>query len=97
MGGEVLDVQIADLNDKHFSEIEKALHHHKMIFFREQSLSLADQERFTVVLVNSGPMHTPLGCLTIPISSRSKRSRRSQKWYLWWVHTDSPFLNAHLH
>ena len=52
MGGEVLDVQIADLNDKHFSEIEKALHHrcwsnHCRLLIRNVSL---------VVLVNSGPM-----------------------------------------
>ena len=48
MGGEVLDIQIADLTDNCFLEIEKALHHHKMIFFRDQSLSLADQENFTL-------------------------------------------------
>ncbi|HBX26531.1 MAG TPA: hypothetical protein DEF72_03765, partial [Gammaproteobacteria bacterium] len=48
MGGEVLDIQIADLTENCFLEIEKALHHHKMIFFRDQSLSLADQENFTL-------------------------------------------------
>lgn len=96
MGGEVLDVQIADLNDKNFSEIEKALHHHKMIFFREQSLSLADQERFTRRFGEFGtdayttgmPGHPDIQPVVKEVDTKSKMVFGGG-W-----HTDSPFLEC---
>ena len=96
MGGEVLDVQIADLNDKNFSEIEKALHHHKMIFFREQSLSLADQERFTRRFGEFGtdayttgmPDHPDIQPVVKEVDTKSKMVFGGG-W-----HTDSPFLEC---
>ncbi|MDB3997986.1 TauD/TfdA family dioxygenase [Litorivicinus sp.] len=96
MGGEVLDVQIADLNDKNFSEIEKALHHHKMIFFREQSLSLADQERFTRRFGEFGtdayttgmPDHPDIQPVIKEVDTKSKMVFGGG-W-----HTDSPFLEC---
>ena len=96
MGGEVLDVQIADLNDKHFSEIEKALHHHKMIFFREQSLSLADQERFTRRFGEFGTDAYTTGMPDHPdIQPVVKEADTKSKMVFgggW--HTDSPFLEC---
>ena len=96
MGGEVLDVQIADLNDKNFSEIEKALHHHKMIFFRDQSLSLADQERFTRRFGEFGtdayttgmPDHPDIQPVVKEVDTKSKMVVGGG-W-----HTDSPFLEC---
>ena len=96
MGGEVLDVQIADLNDKNFSEIEKALHHHKMIFFREQSLSLADQERFTRRFGEFGTDAYTTGMPDHPdIQPVVKEADTKSKMVFgggW--HTDSPFLEC---
>ena len=96
MGGEVLDVQIADLSDKQFSEIEKALHHHKMIFFREQSLSLADQERFTRRFGEFGTDAYTTGMPDHPdIQPVVKEADTKSKMVFgggW--HTDSPFLEC---
>ena len=96
MGGEVLDVQIADLNDKNFSEIEKALHHHKMIFFREQSLSLADRQRFarrfgefgTDAYTTGMPDHPDIQPVVKEVDTKSKMVFGGG-W-----HTDSPFLEC---
>ena len=96
MGGEVLDVQIADLNDKHFSEIEKALHHHKMIFFREQSLSLADQERFTRRFGEFGTDAYTTGMPDHPDIQPVVKEADTQSKMIFgggW-HTDSPFLEC---
>ena len=96
MGGEVLDVQIADLSDKQFSEIEKALHHHKMIFFREQSLSLADQEHFTrrfgqfgTDAYTTGMPHHPDIQPVIKEADTKSKMVFGGGW-----HTDSPFLEC---
>lgn len=48
MGAEVRGAQIGKLSDAQFAEIEDALYRHKMIFFRDQDMSHADQENFTL-------------------------------------------------
>ena len=48
MGAEIRDVQISALTDAQFLEIEDALYRHKMIFLRDQDMSHADQESFTL-------------------------------------------------
>jgi taurine dioxygenase len=48
MGAEVRDVQVAELDDAAFEEVRGALFRHKMVYFRDQSMSHADQERFTL-------------------------------------------------
>lgn len=48
MGAEIRNVQISQLSDAQFLEIEDALYRHKMIFFRDQSMSHGDQENFTL-------------------------------------------------
>ncbi len=48
MGAEIKGVDISDLNGAQFAEIEDALYRHKMIFFRGQAISHADQESFTL-------------------------------------------------
>jgi alpha-ketoglutarate-dependent taurine dioxygenase len=48
MGAEVKGVDLAGLTDAQFTEIEHALFRHKMIFFRDQQLSHADHESFSL-------------------------------------------------
>lgn len=94
MGGEVLNTQIKDLSDDAFKEIEKALHHHKMIFFREQLLSLSDQEQFTLRFGEFGtdaytkgmPKHPDIQPVIKEATTKSKMIFGGG-W-----HTDSPFL-----
>lgn len=94
MGGEVLDVQITDLTDASFGEIEQALHHHKMIFFRNQTLSLTDQELFTLRFGEFGTDAYTRGMPNHPdIQPVVKEAGTKSKMIFgggW--HTDSPFL-----
>ena len=94
MGGEVLDIQIADLTEKSFLEIEKALHHHKMIFFRKQSLSLADQETFTLRFGEFGTDAYTKGMTGHPDVQPviKEASTKSKMIFGGGWHTDSPFL-----
>jgi alpha-ketoglutarate-dependent taurine dioxygenase len=50
MGAEVKGVDLAQLSDAQFAEIEHALYRHKMIFFRDQRISHADHESFSLRL-----------------------------------------------
>jgi alpha-ketoglutarate-dependent taurine dioxygenase len=47
MGAEVVGVQVAEIDDATFAEIESALFRHKMLFFREQQLSHGEQATFS--------------------------------------------------
>jgi taurine dioxygenase len=47
MGAEICGVSLADLSDEAFAEIEAALFRHKMIYFRDQQITHADQEAFS--------------------------------------------------
>jgi taurine dioxygenase len=47
MGAEICGVSIADLSDAAFAEVEAALFRHKMIYFRDQAISHAEQEAFS--------------------------------------------------
>jgi taurine dioxygenase len=47
MGAEIERVNLRELDDVRFAEIEDALYQHKMIFFRDQALSCEDQENLT--------------------------------------------------
>lgn len=48
MGCEVKGVDVARLGDAQFAEIEHALFRHKMVFFRDQQISHADHEAFSL-------------------------------------------------
>ena len=48
MGAEVKGVDLARFTDAQFAEIEHALFRHKMIFFRDQEISHADHEAFSL-------------------------------------------------
>ena len=47
MGAEIRGVDISTVTDDQFQEIESALFRHKMIFFRDQEISHADQAGFS--------------------------------------------------
>jgi alpha-ketoglutarate-dependent taurine dioxygenase len=47
MGAEIVGVDCAQVTDAQFAEIEQALFRHKMIYFRRQKLSHADQSVFS--------------------------------------------------
>ena len=47
MGAEIRGVSIADLSEAAFAEVQAALFHHKMIYFRDQEITHADQEAFS--------------------------------------------------
>ena len=48
MGAEVTDVDLADLADDQFAEIEQALYRHGLLVFRHQQMGHADQEALTL-------------------------------------------------
>lgn len=48
MGAEIKGVDLARLADAQFAEIEHALFRHKMIFFRDQQITHADHEAFSL-------------------------------------------------
>ena len=48
MGAEVTGVNLAQLTDAQFVEIEHALFRHKMIFFRDQQITHAEHESFSL-------------------------------------------------
>jgi taurine dioxygenase len=48
MGAEVKGVDLAAVTDDQFAEIQHALFRHKMIFFRDQQISHADHESFSL-------------------------------------------------
>ena len=48
MGAEICGVQMSKLSNEQFAEIRNALFRHKMIYFREQHITHADQEAFSL-------------------------------------------------
>jgi len=47
MGAEIRGVDIAGIDDETFAEVEDALFRHKMLYFRDQQITHADQEAFS--------------------------------------------------
>lgn len=48
MGAEIRGVDLSNLNDETFNEIQDALYRHKLIFFRDQDISFTDHENITL-------------------------------------------------
>ena len=94
MGAEVKGVQIAAVTDEQFAEIADALYHHKMLFLRDQDMSVDDQERFTLRFGPHGkdayttgmPGHPDVQ----PVIKEAEDRVLSVFGGNW--HTDSPFL-----
>ena len=95
MGAEIRGVDVAQVSDAMFAEIEHALFRHKMIFFRAQNIDDAEHKHSAGASVPSPKMPTPWACAAIPRCSRSSRkptTRSAMVFGSGW-HTDSPFLS----
>ncbi len=94
MGAEIQGVQIKDVDDASFKDIEDALYRHKMLYFRDQDMSLSDQERFTLRFGEFGTdAYTP-GIEGHPNVQRVVKEADMRVPMIFggsW-HTDSPFL-----
>ena len=94
MGLELLDLDLANLSDAQFAEVQDALWRHKMIFARGQSLDHAAHEGFALrwgpfapdAYTHGVPGHPGVQPLIKEADARSKGLFGSG-W-----HTDSPFL-----
>jgi len=94
MGAKVSGVDLSHLGDEAFAEIADALYRHGMIYFRDQSISHADQESFTMRFGAFGtdaytkglPEHPNVQPVVKEAETRLKMIF-GEGW-----HTDSPFL-----
>jgi len=94
MGAEICDVDVPNMTDEQFAEVRDALFRHKMIYFRNQKLSHADHEVFSLrfgpfaedAYTSGVPDHRNVHPLIKEADDRSKHVF-GEGW-----HTDSPFL-----
>jgi taurine dioxygenase len=94
MGAEIRGVQLSQLTDAQFAEIEQALYRHKMIYFRGQKMDHGDHEAFTLrfgpfaedAYTSGVPGHRNVHPLIKEADDQSK-AIFGGGW-----HTDSPFL-----
>jgi len=94
MGAEICDVDVPNMTDEQFAEVRDALFRHKMIYFRNQKLSHADQEVFSLrfgpfaedAYTSGVPDHRNVHPLIKEADDKSKHVF-GEGW-----HTDSPFL-----
>jgi len=96
MGAEVRGVQIKGLTDEQFLEIEDALYRHKMIFFRDQTMSHEDQESFTLRFGKFGIDAYTTGTHgheNVQPVIKEADTRTKLIFGSGW-HTDSPFLDT---
>ena len=94
MGAEICGVRMSDLSDAQFAEIRDALFRHKMIYFRDQSISHGDQEAFSL---RFGPFAADAYTKGVPGHAnvqpliKEADARAGMVFGAGW-HTDSPFL-----
>lgn len=96
MGAEILGVRLAALTDAQFAEVRAALFRHKMIYFRDQTLSHAEHERFSLRFGPFAPNAYARGLEGHPDIQpviREANERPGMIFGSGW-HTDSPFLPA---
>ena len=94
MGAEIRGADMSNLNDAQFAEIRDALFRHKMIYFRDQTISHADQEAFSLrfgpfaedAYTKGVPRHVNVQPLI-----KDADTRTGMVFGSGW-HTDSPFL-----
>jgi len=94
MGAEICDVDVPNMTDEQFAEVRDALFRHKMIYFRNQKLSHADHEVFSLrfgpfaedAYTSGVPGHQNVHPLIKEADDKSKHVF-GEGW-----HTDSPFL-----
>ncbi|HEY2658356.1 MAG TPA: TauD/TfdA family dioxygenase [Caulobacteraceae bacterium] len=94
MGAEICGVRMSDLSDAQFAEICDALFRHKMIYFRDQSISHGGQEAFSL---RFGPFAQDAYTQGVPGHAnvqpliKEADARAGMVFGAGW-HTDSPFL-----
>ncbi|HEY0106943.1 MAG TPA: TauD/TfdA family dioxygenase [Rhizomicrobium sp.] len=94
MGAEIRGVDLAAITDAQFAEVRDALFRHKMIYFRDQTISHADQEAFSL---RFGPFAEDAytkgvpGHVNVQPVIKEADSRTGMVFGSGW-HTDSPFL-----
>ncbi|HHX82319.1 MAG TPA: TauD/TfdA family dioxygenase [Pseudomonadaceae bacterium] len=94
IGAEVQGVDLSRIDDAQFEQLKRALFHYKIVFLRNQQLSLADQERLTLrfgefgtdAYTQGSPGHPNVQTLLKEASTVVDRVF-GEGW-----HTDSPFL-----
>ncbi len=94
MGAEIRGVDLADLSDEQFADVEAALFAHGMIFFRDQHIDHADQERLTLRFGPHGKDAYTTGIEGHPNVTRVVKEAEDRVELIFggnW-HTDSPFL-----
>ncbi|MDT8397449.1 MAG: TauD/TfdA family dioxygenase [Pseudomonadales bacterium] len=94
MGAEICGVDLSKLEEGQFEEIKAALFHYKMLYFRNQHISLEDQENFTLRFGAFGTDAYTSGMPGHPDIQRILKEADtvvSRVFGDGW-HTDSPFL-----
>lgn len=94
MGAEIVGVQLARLTDAQFAEVRAALFRHKMIYARDQGLSHAEHERFSLRFGPFAPDAYTKGAAGHPDVQpviREADAKAGMVFGSGW-HTDSPFL-----
>ncbi len=94
MGAEICGVDVPNMSDEQFAEVQGALFRHKMIYFRGQKLTHADHEVFSLrfgpfaedAYTSGVPGHRNVHPLIKEADDQSKHVF-GEGW-----HTDSPFL-----
>lgn len=94
MGAEIRGVDLANTNDAQFEQVKSALYRYKMVYFRDQRLTIEDQEKLTRRFGEFGtdayttgiPGHPNVQHLLKEASTKVDRVF-GEGW-----HTDSPFL-----
>jgi alpha-ketoglutarate-dependent taurine dioxygenase len=94
MGAEICGVDCATVTDAQFAEIERALFRHKMIYFRQQKISHADQSVFSRRFGPFAEDAYTKGVPDYPEVQPVIKEANERTGFLFgsgW-HTDSPFL-----
>jgi alpha-ketoglutarate-dependent taurine dioxygenase len=94
MGAEIQNVDLRHLDAATFAELSDALHHHKMVFIRQQNLSFEDQEQLTLRFGEFGIDAYTTGIDGHPNVQRLLKTAEQKSSVIFggsW-HTDSPFL-----
>lgn len=96
MGAEIRGVNLKDVSDSAFKEIENALYRHKMIFFRNQDISFTDHENITLRLGEFGTDAYTKGVVghenIQPVIKEANTTTKMVFGSGW--HTDSAFLEC---
>jgi alpha-ketoglutarate-dependent taurine dioxygenase len=94
MGAEIRQVKLNDMPDTQFEQVKQALYRYKMVYFRDQQMTLEDQEQLTLrfgefgtdAYTTGSPGHPNVQKLVKEASTVVDRVF-GEGW-----HTDSPFL-----